>query len=156
MITIVFDMDGTVADLYGRENWLKEIRNEELDFSTLKPLVNMDAIEKDIKEKSYSGEIKFVIITWSPMNCSQEYHLKVSRQKQEWVERHMPYISEFYCLPYGVPKQDAPIRRTEKMYLLDDNSEVIEMWRTEEQKMGVLVSDVYDVNEAVYDILIGL
>ena len=32
MKVIVFDMDGTIADLYGYPNWLKALRNEDETF----------------------------------------------------------------------------------------------------------------------------
>lgn len=155
MITIAFDMDGTVADLYGKKTWLEEIRNETLDFSTLKPICSMSQLD-DMIFSNREENVKFVIITWSPMNCSEEYHEKVSKQKRAWVKKYMPYITEFYCIPYGMPKQDAPVRRSKRMYLIDDNAEVLATWATDKQRISVQVDKGYNSIMAVKDILTGV
>lgn len=42
MKKIYFDMDGTVADLYGEKNWLDNLRKEVCgSFINLRPLVDM-------------------------------------------------------------------------------------------------------------------
>ena len=40
--TLVFDMDGTIADLYGVENWLPMLRAEDpLPYEIAEPIYNM-------------------------------------------------------------------------------------------------------------------
>lgn len=42
MATIFFDMDGTLADFYGVENWLEYLNAEDtLPYEVAKPLHNM-------------------------------------------------------------------------------------------------------------------
>ena len=44
---LVFDMDGTIADLYGVENWLSLLRAENpLPYEIAKPLYDMDELEQ--------------------------------------------------------------------------------------------------------------
>ena len=52
----------------------------------------------------------------------------------------MPFVTEFTAQTYGIPKQNAIIKRTKRMYLLDDNAEVCEMWKTEKMRIAINVN----------------
>ena len=44
---LVFDMDGTIADLYGVNGWLEMLRNEDaLPYEIAKPLYDMDIMRE--------------------------------------------------------------------------------------------------------------
>lgn len=137
MKKIYFDMDGTVYNLYGMENWLEMLRNEEKGAFTLgKPLVDMDKLKRVCIELIGIG-YQIGIITWLPMGASLEYSEVCTKEKREWAEENMPYISEFYALEYGTPKQYAPARRAAEMWLIDDSKEVRKMWVTEKQRKAI-------------------
>lgn len=151
MKKIYFDMDGTVYDLYGIKNWLEMLRNEEKGAFTLgKPLVDMDRLKRVCMEL-IGIEYQIGIITWLPMSASPEYWEVCTREKREWAEKNMPYISEFYALEYGTPKQYAPARRAAEMWLVDDSKEVREMWVTEKQRKAIDANN--DIIEALERIL---
>ncbi len=151
MKKIYFDMDGTVYDLYGMENWLEMLRNEEKGAFTLgNALVNMDEL-KEVCLRLIAKGYQIGIITWLPMGASLEYCEICTKEKREWAEKNMPYISEFYALEYGVPKQYAPAKRAKEMWLVDDNKEVREMWVTEKQRQAIDANG--DIIEALTDIL---
>lgn len=150
MKKIYFDMDGTVYDLYGMENWLEMLRNEEKGVFTLgNALVNMDEL-KEVCLRLIAKGYQIGIITWLPMGASLEYCEICTKEKREWAEKNMPYISEFYALEYGVPKQYAPARRAAEMWLVDDNKEVREMWITEKQRKAI------DATENIINALVAL
>lgn len=150
MKKIYFDMDGTVYDLYGMENWLEMLRNEEKGAFTLgNALVNMDEL-KEVCLRLIAKGYQIGIITWLPMGASLEYCEICTKEKREWAEKNMPYISEFYALEYGVPKQYAPARRAAEMWLVDDNKEVREMWITEKQRKAI------DATENIINALVAL
>lgn len=150
MKKIYFDMDGTVYDLYGMENWLEMLRNEEKGAFTLgNALVDMVAL-KEVCLKLIAKGYQIGIITWLPMGASLEYCEICTKEKREWAEKNMPYISEFYALEYGVPKQYAPARRAAEMWLVDDNKEVREMWVTEKQRKAI------DATENIINALVAL
>ena len=150
MKKIYFDMDGTVYDLYGMENWLEMLRNEEKGAFTLgNALVNMDEL-KEVCLRLIAKGYQIGIITWLPMGASLEYCEICTKEKREWAEKNMPYISEFYALEYGVPKQYAPARRAAEMWLADDNKEVREMWITEKQRKAI------DATENIINALVAL
>lgn len=150
MKKIYFDMDGTVYDLYGMENWLEMLRNEEKGAFTLgNALVDMVAL-KEVCLKLIAKGYQIGIITWLPMGASLEYCEVCTAEKRKWAEKNMPYISEFYALEYGVPKQYAPARRAAEMWLVDDNKEVREMWVTEKQRKAI------DATENIINALVAL
>lgn len=151
MKKIYFDMDGTVYDLYGMENWLEMLRNEEKGAFTLgKSLVDMDKLKRVCIELIGIG-YQIGIITWLPMGANLEYCEVCTEEKRNWAEKNMPYISEFYALEYGTPKQYAPARRAAEMWLVDDNKEVREMWITEKQRKAIDAND--DIIKALERIL---
>lgn len=124
--TIWLDMDGTVADLYNRNNWLQELQTEQEIFYKLKPLFDMYdfiQIQREMREK-----VEFNIVTWTPMEATYKYHENCKSQKLEWVRTHMAYITQFFALPYGTPKQVVINDRAGIHILIDDNPEVIETW----------------------------
>lgn len=115
-------------------------------FTLGKPLVNMDKLKKVCMELIGIG-YQIGIITWLPMGASLEYCEVCTEEKRKWAEENMPYISEFYALEYGTPKQYAPARRAAEMWLVDDSKEVREMWVTEKQRKAI------DANENIIEAL---
>lgn len=137
MKKIYFDMDGTVADLYGEKNWLNNLRNErEGSFINLRPLVDMNELAMVCHQLMNLG-YSFGVITWLPMGASYEFERVCEEEKRAWVEEFMPWVSEFYTQSYGVPKQYAPSKRAAEMILVDDNAEVRAMWNTEVQRSSI-------------------
>lgn len=137
MKKIYFDMDGTVADLYGEKNWLDNLRNErEGSFINLRPLVDMNELAMVCHQLMNLG-YSFGVITWLPMGASYEFERVCEEEKRAWVEEFMPWVSEFYTQSYGVPKQYAPSKRAAEMILVDDNAEVRAMWNTEVQRSSI-------------------
>lgn len=137
MKKIYFDMDGTVADLYGEKNWLDNLRNERKgSFINLRPLVDMNELAMVCHQLMNLG-YSFGVITWLPMGASYEFERVCEEEKRTWVEEFMPWVSEFYAQSYGVPKQYAPSKRAAEMILVDDNAEVRAMWNTEVQRSSI-------------------
>jgi hypothetical protein len=53
---IWLDMDGTIADLYGVDNWLEYLKAEdEKPYKIAKPLVNMKNLAKELKQTTKAG-----------------------------------------------------------------------------------------------------
>ena len=91
-MTIWFDMDGTIADLYGVDNWLEQITdNNERPFVVAKPLVNVKTFERLLKKLQDSGN-EIGIVTCLPKNYKKTFYKKVVRAKKEWLETHLKNI----------------------------------------------------------------
>ena len=53
---IWFDMDGTIADLYGVEGWLDDIRNERADaYINARPLLNLQSLARILNRLVRNG-----------------------------------------------------------------------------------------------------
>lgn len=107
--TINFDMDGTIANLYGVAEWLPKLRAEDpTPYTEAKPLVNMATLARMLNAKRREGH-KVGIISWLPKNGSAEYCEKVAQAKREWLTRHLPSVKFDFVdiLAYGTPKQNG-------------------------------------------------
>lgn len=127
-ITIHFDMDGTIADLYGVDNWLEMLRNfDPTPYAIAKPLVNLSKLARKIHKAQAEGK-RISIITWGSKVSSPEYDKTVAQAKASWLSKHLPSVTwdEFNFVPYGVPKNNfckSPLDR-----LVDDEDRHRNSW----------------------------
>ena len=78
---ICFDMDGTVADLYGVDNWLYMLRNEiPTPYEVAKPMWDMVRLAELLHMAQAMG-IEIRIITWLSMDSSELYKAQVREAK---------------------------------------------------------------------------
>ena len=122
MQAIYFDMDGTVYDLYGVNDWLHMLHTENTDaYECGKPLYNMDKLNS-ILEQFVALGIVIGVVTWSAMDGSKEFNRKTRKVKKAWVAEHMPTVTEFHCIKYGTPKHK--VAKIKNSILVDDNADV--------------------------------
>ena len=127
---IYFDMDGTIADLYGVPNWLENLRAEKSEpYAIAKPLYDTEKLNALLETLKIFG-YDIGIITWGSMNASDNYNVEVRTVKQGWIRTYFPAIKEFHFQPYGRPKHKASYQniKINKDILIDDNAEVRAMW----------------------------
>ena len=71
---LVFDMDGTIADLYGVENWLTDLRNESTrPYKEAKPMYNMEELASVLQNLQKNGW-KIAITTWLAKDATKTYN----------------------------------------------------------------------------------
>lgn len=105
-MTIYFDMDGTIADLYGVENWLDYLINSDATpYKVEKPLINLNSLARVLNNKQKKG-VKIGVISWLSKNGSDEYNELVTRVKIEWLKKHLKSVNfdEIHIVKYGTPK----------------------------------------------------
>lgn len=119
---LIFDMDGTLADLYNVEDWLAKLQAEdETPYTIATPLYNMEVLKiilNIFKEIGYT----IAVVSWSAKNGSREYNKKVKTAKIEWLKQYNFPYDEIHVVKYGTPKQhyaDADLS-----ILIDDDEEV--------------------------------
>ena len=103
---IYFDMDGTIANLYGVENWLDSLIAEQTKpYRIAKSLVDMRELGRVLNHLQSMGYI-IGIVSWLSKNGSEEYNTKVTKAKQEWLKRHISAVEwdEIKIVEYGTPK----------------------------------------------------
>ena len=106
MKKIYLDCDGTWIDLYGVDNWLNYLQNEDpTPYIVAKPLVNLTWLARTIHELQQAGW-SVGIISWLSKNASKEYDDMVMCAKLEWLKIHLPSVNfnEIHIVPYGTPK----------------------------------------------------
>lgn len=105
--TINFDMDGTIANLYGVENWLDYLINgNATPYEIAKPMINMALLARHIHRLQKLG-YEINIISWLAKNSNAEYDMKVTKAKCNWLANHLPSVefNNVYIVKYGTPKQ---------------------------------------------------
>ena len=122
---IFFDMDGTIADLYGVENWLPRLRaSDPTPYAEARPLVNLSRLARLLNRLIACG-FSVNIISWTSRGGSNEYNAAVAESKREWLARHLPSVDfdRIEIVPYGTPKQSLG-----RGILFDDEAQNREAW----------------------------
>jgi len=125
---IVFDMDGTIADLYSVPNWLDDILARDVrPYAIAQP---MNTHLWDTAHKAQANGVKVAIVTWTAGGeQSNEYNRRTAQVKKEWLVKHGFPFDEFHAVKYGTTKANA-IRRKVKDFamLIDDNAKIRQGW----------------------------
>ena len=104
---IWFDMDGTIADLYGVEGWLDMLLNENTKpYEIAKPLVNRREWAKVLNRLIEKGW-EIGVISWLAKNGTNDYNKKVANAKVKWLAKHLKSVkfAKIDIVEYGTPKQ---------------------------------------------------
>lgn len=104
---IWFDMDGTIADLYGVQGWLDMLHNENATpYEIAKPLCNMRQLARQLNKLTKKG-YTINIITWLAPHISPTYRAKIINAKKQWLRTHLKSVqfTNIDILEYGTPKQ---------------------------------------------------
>jgi hypothetical protein len=128
MTTIFFDMDGTIADLYGVENWLEYLTaRDPYPYACARPLLNLNTLARRLNhltENGYSVEI----ISWTAKNSTPEYDEAVTAAKIKWLGTHLKSVKfeKINIVAYGTPKD--LFRHSENDILFDDEEQNRNNW----------------------------
>ena len=106
-VTINFDMDGTIADLYSNPNWLPLLRAyDPTPYATAKPLVRLNILARKLNALQKAG-YRIAVISWLSKESTPAYDEAVTATKIAWLRKHLPSVEwdEIHIVPYGTPKQ---------------------------------------------------
>ncbi len=125
---ICFDMDGTIADLYGVPNWLEKIRAEDASpYRDAKPMWDMDKLKEVLLKLSAEGwEIR--VITWLSMDSTEEFKKAVRAEKRAWLNKHKFPVGSCHMVAYGTTKANCVRKAADHAILIDDNSKIRDNW----------------------------
>ena len=104
---INFDMDGTIADLYGVEGWLEMLIAEDVKpYVEAKPMMNFSALARRLNALQKKGH-EIAVISWTSKSGSPAYNAAVAETKKAWLAKHLPSVKwdAVAVIPYGTPKQ---------------------------------------------------
>lgn len=103
---IYFDMDGTIADLYGVDGWLADLEAKRTrPYDEAKVMHNMSALARAIHKAQENG-IQVGVISWLSKTATAEYNEAVTIAKRKWLQKHLKSVQfdEIHIVPYGTPK----------------------------------------------------
>lgn len=136
---ICFDMDGTIADLYGVNGWLDYLLTENTKpYEMAKPMVNMSLLARLLNKAQHNGH-KLAVISWTSKSGSRQYNEAVTEVKKAWLAKHLPSVKwdEINIVPYGYRK--ALFAESAQDVLFDD----------EERNRNEWTGNAYDVRNIV-------
>lgn len=137
---LVFDMDGTIADLYGVDGWLEDLRTEKTrPYEVAEPIYNMDELNEILQKLQKLGW-QIVITTWLAMNATKEYDKAVAKVKKEWLAKYNFPYDEIHCVKYGTTKANCTRKKADFQILIDDNKKVRDGWT-----LGTTVNAKYNI-----------
>ena len=130
-MTIYFDMDGTIANLYGVNNWLPKLRAEDASpYKEATPLIDMENLQLLLAILQNRG-YKIGVISWLAKNSSKAYDKNVRKAKIEWLRAMLPEIhfDEMHIVKYGTRKDY--VAKDKNGIIFDDDERVRAKWRGE-------------------------
>ena len=149
MKAIYFDMDGTIADLYGYDGWLEMLQAENTEpYEKCGVLVDAEELRDVLCEFMMLG-VKIGVISWSAMNGSKDYNRRTRKAKKDWCNEFFADIfTEFHVVKYGTPKHR--VANEKDSILVDDNAEVRAAWN------GLTIDANEDIILALKQLLVAL
>lgn len=128
---ICFDMDGTIADLYGVKDWHPMLRAENpIPYQMAKPMWDMEKLA-EVLWQLIELDIEIRIITWLSINSSETYKEEIRQAKFDWLIKNKFPFSHFHAVQYGTTKADCVrhyLDDDETAILIDDNQKVRAGW----------------------------
>lgn len=103
---IWFDMDGTIANLYGVDGWLEMlIANDPTPYAVAKPMLNMSLLARYLNKAIAQGH-EVGVISWLSKNSNAEYDEKVKAAKLDWLNTHLKSVrfTTIHIVAYGTNK----------------------------------------------------
>lgn len=142
---IVFDMDGTIANLYGVEGWLDYLlANDPTPYVEAEPLLDMETLTAILNTLREYGWI-VAVTSWLSKDSTPDYNAAVRVAKREWLARYNFPADEIHLVKYGTTKANCTRRHGAGMQILfDDNTQVRAGW-----KLG----QAHDVQNILGDLL---
>lgn len=128
---IYFDMDGTIANLYGVENWLPKLRAYDASpYMDAVPMIRLSALAKRLNNLQKQGYV-VGIVSWLSKDPNPAYGEAVTTAKRAWLAKHLPSVEwdEIHIVPYGTPK--ASVVDFPMGVLFDDEKPNREAWSGE-------------------------
>lgn len=144
---LVFDMDGTIADLYGVNGWLDDLMAEDTrPYDIAEPMYNMANLNVILNTLKANGW-KIAVTTWLAKGSTKAYDAKVRQSKLDWLKKFdFPY-DEIHLVKYGTTKANCTRHHGGFQILVDDNEKVRKGW-----KLG----DTINANENILEKLAAL
>ena len=127
--TIYFDLDGTLFDLYGVDNWLPKLRAcDPSPYEDALPMQDFRVLARLLNKLQAAG-YNIGVITWLSKESTPEYDEAVRRAKRKALAKRLPSVDsdEIHMVKYGTPKY--AVARNPFGILFDDEEKNRERWK---------------------------
>jgi hypothetical protein len=127
-MTIVFDMDGTLADLYAVDNWLEKlVSGDPSPYAEAAPMLDLRLLARRLNRLQQNG-VRLAVVSWLSKSSTPEYDALVRRAKRRWLATHLPSVDfdEVHIVKHGTYKSHV-IKDPDKI-LFDDEEKNRRLW----------------------------
>ena len=128
-MTLWFDMDGTLGDLYAVEGWLDSLRAfDPSPYAEAAVLHNMSQLARYLNKVQELG-CELGIVSWLSKNSNDEYDEAVTKVKLIWLKKHLKSVhwDKIHIVQYGTPKENFMENKND--ILFDDEERNRNNWR---------------------------
>ena len=145
--TLVFDMDGTIANFYGVQGWLEDLHNSNpRPYILAEPLYDMEVLVALLTIFKDNGW-EIAITSWLAKDSTEYYKDLVRKAKLQWLaEQEFPF-DEIHLVQYGTTKANCTRKLGGYQILVDDNEQVRNGWH---------LGDTINANENILEKLVDL
>lgn len=128
---LVFDMDGTIADLYNVEGWLEMLRAyNPTPYIIAKPIYDTFSLNNLLDILKAQGW-KIAIVSWVSKECDDTFKQAIRTAKIDWLNRYEFPYDEVHIVKYGTTKANCVRNFKGRKVLVDDNEKVRQGWKGE-------------------------
>lgn len=141
--TLWFDMDGTLADLYGVENWLEYLQAEDTyPYDVAMPMHNFSQLARKLNKLQSQGW-KIGIISLTSKSGSDLYNGQVALAKMCWLHKHLRSVQwdEIKIVKYGTNKY----MECGGGILFDDEEQNRNSWKDKAYEPSAILSVLSDL-----------
>ena len=146
-VTIWFDMDGTIADLYNVDNWLERLDcHDPTPYMEALVMLKMSTLAR-LLHKAQAKGYGIGVISWLAKHSNESYDKAVEQAKRNWLKVHLPSVEwdAMYFVKYGTPKHEIG-----SGLLFDDNAEIRKDWtRAKDENFAVTPEQIIGVLKAL-------
>lgn len=148
MKALVFDMDGTIANLYAVDGWRKKIDNWDVSpYVNAEPMYDMNMMA-EVLNMLRENDYRVIVTSWLSKHGTKEYNAEVRKAKQEWLAKYNFPYDEIHLVKYGTPKANCTRHHRCPQILFDDNAEVRKSWHLG----GVVDASVENILDILKDL----
>ena len=125
---LVFDMDGTIANLYGVDNWLGMLRAfNPTPYAIAEPMYDMGKLVGLLNALKKNGW-RIAVTSWLSKESNPAYDAEVRMAKINWLDAFSFPYEEIHLVKQGTTKANCTRKLGGYQILVDDNKKVRDGW----------------------------
>ena len=145
---LVFDMDGTIANLYGVDNWLSMLRAfNPTPYAIAEPMYDMGKLVGLLNTLKKNGW-RIAVTSWLSKESNPDYDAAVRIAKINWLDAFSFPYDEIHLVKYGTTKANCTRKLGGYQVLVDYNKKVRDGWT-----LGATIDATTNIMDALESLL---